>query len=149
MSTSQALFFNRNNNMSRKDSREGLYKLVFEFLFLKQINDSTLKMLCANATLTDEDKTFVQDNYLGIIRHFDELTEKITKYTTGYTSADRLVKADYASMLISTYEMLYVPSVPPSVSINEAVELVKQFSTDKSSGFVNGVLASIKKEIFD
>ena len=133
--------------MSRKNARETLYKLVFEYLFTKEINEQTEGMLLLDASLTEDDKDYIRKCYNGIAEHFDDLTARITKYTTGYASADRLVKGDLTAMLISAYELEFFEEIPASVSISEAVELVKQFSTSKSSGFVNGVLASINKEV--
>ena len=132
--------------MSRKNARETLYKLVFEYLFTKEINEQTEGMLLLDASLSDDDKDYIRKCYQGIAANYDELTARIIKYTTGYASVDRLVKGDLTAMLISAYELAFCPEIPASVSISEAVELVKQFSTSKSSGFVNGVLASINKE---
>ena len=133
--------------MSRKNARETLYKLVFEYLFSGTKNGQTEGLLLLDASLTDDDRDYVRASYEGISAHYDELSSVISKYIPGYSSVDRLVKGDFAALLISTYELLYSPDIPASVSINEAVELVKRFSTSKSSSFVNGVLASINKEV--
>ena len=50
-------------------------------------------------------------------------------------------------MRISIYELLYIDSIPANVSINEAVELVKKYDDEKTKGFVNGVLNSVKEEL--
>lgn len=121
--------------------------MVFEFSFSKIPNELTEAMFLSDATLTADDKAYVEKTYLGITEKYDELTSLILKYTTGYASADRLVKADLVAMIVSAYELFYEPEIPASVSISEAVDLVKQYSTTKSSGFVNGVLASINKEV--
>ena len=134
-------------SMSRKNARETLYKLVFEYLFSKEINEQTESILFCDASLSEDDKNYIHKCYVGIAEHFDELTGFITKYTTAYSSVDRLVKGDLTAMLISAYELVYCPEIPAGASISEAVELVKQFSTSKSSGFVNGVLASINREV--
>ena len=133
--------------MSRKNARETLYKLVFEYLFSGELNERTEGLLLLDASLTEDDREYVRLTYQGIATRYDELCSLISKYITGYSSVDRLVKGDLAALLISTYELMCSPDIPASVSINEAVELVKQFSTSKSSGFVNGVLASINKEV--
>lgn len=133
--------------MSRKNARETLYKLVFEYLFTKELNEQTETLLLYDASLSEDDRDYIRAAYDGIAAHYDELCSRITKYTTGYSSVDRLVKGDLTAILISAYELAYIPDIPASVSINEAVELVKQFSTSKSSSFVNGVLASINKEV--
>ena len=133
--------------MSRKNARETLYKLVFEYLFTREVNEQTMGLLFLDASLTEDDKEYIDKCYRGIADHYDELTRYVVKYATGYATVDRLVKGDLTAMLISVYELLYAPEIPASVSISEAVELVKQFSTSKSSGFVNGVLASINREV--
>lgn len=133
--------------MSRKNAREILYKLVFEYTFSRVPNEITEGMFLSDATLSSDDKAYVEKTYLGITEKFDELTNLILKYTTGYSSIDRLVKADLVAMVVSAYELSYEPEIPASVSISEAVDLVKQYSTSKSGGFVNGVLASINKEV--
>ena len=133
--------------MSRKNAREILYKLVFEYSFSRVPNEVTEAMFLSDATLSEDDKTYVKNTYLRITEKFDELSNLILKYTTGYASADRLVKADLIAMIVSAYELSYEPEIPAGVSISEAVDLVKQYSTSKSSGFVNGVLASINKEV--
>lgn len=133
--------------MSRRNARETLYKLIFEYLFTKEINEQTETLLLYDASLTEDDKDYIRRCYIGIAEHYDELSSFITKYATGYSSVDRLVKGDLTAILISAYELAYFPEIPASVSISEAVELVKQFSTSKSSGFVNGVLASINREV--
>jgi N utilization substance protein B len=47
---------------------------------------------------------------------------------------------------LAIFEILYRPDIPPVVSINEAVEIAKKFSTDESGKFVNGILDKVKAE---
>ena len=121
--------------------------MVFEYLFSREINEQTESILFCDASLTQDDKDYICKCYLGIADHFDELSASILKYAIGYASIDRLVKGDLTAMLISAFELTYCPEIPAGASISEAVDLVKQFSTSKSSGFVNGVLASINREV--
>ncbi len=58
----------------------------------------------------------------------------------------RLALMDKMILRMSLSEMLYVDSVPPKVSIAEGVEIAKEFSTDDSSSFVNGILDAIYNE---
>jgi transcription antitermination protein NusB len=59
----------------------------------------------------------------------------------------RVPRIDRIILWISLAEMLYKPDIPPSVSINEAIELAKKFSSHKSPGFINGVLDSIARNM--
>ncbi len=59
----------------------------------------------------------------------------------------RLSPVDRSILRISVYQLKFCPDVPPRVVINEAIELAKKFSTDKSFAFVNGVLDAVLKKI--
>jgi N utilization substance protein B len=59
----------------------------------------------------------------------------------------RLAVVDKVALRAGVAELLYFPDIPPKVTINEAIELVKKFSTEKSGDFVNGVLDSIYAEL--
>lgn len=128
--------------MSRRVARETCFKLVFEYEFLKCKNDITLEELIGENNLEDEDTSFVSKTYEGIIAHNEEILNIISSNIKGY-SLERLYKVDLAILKIAIYELKFDGTLPVSVIINEAVELCKKYSTDKSSGFVNGVLATI------
>ena len=72
--------------------------------------------------------------------------ELITAATIKWQFA-RLSPVDKGILRLSVYHLLYCPDIPPKVVINEAIELAKKFSTDKSPAFVNGVLDAILKKI--
>lgn len=132
--------------MSRSTAREHLFQLTFEQLFSEDKNEVTLEAYLMDASLTDSDKQYVRKAYDGIYSHLDELKGIVAKYSNGF-NIDRIYKPDLAAMIVSVYEMKYVPEVPAAVSINEAVELVKRYSTEKSKSYVNGVLASVNKAL--
>ena len=127
--------------MSRKAARELVFTMVFELCFHKPEDSTTYEEFLKENQLSEENKAFVQEIYTGVVNHFDELTEQISKHIKGYT-LDRLFKVDLAILLLSFYEILYYSSTPQTVVANEAVELAKKFSTDKSYGFINAVIAS-------
>ncbi len=133
--------------MSRRQAREAVYKLVFEYIFNKQTNERTFEILKADATLSDADRDYIDTTYKGIVDNYQTICARIATYTDKYSSIDRLVKSDFAAMIVAVYELEHSTDVPPSVAINEAVDIVKQYGTEKSSGFVNGVLSSINKDV--
>ena len=59
----------------------------------------------------------------------------------------RLSPVDKSILRLSVYQLKFCPSIPPKVVINEAIELAKKFSSDKSPGFVNGVLDAVLKRM--
>ena len=129
--------------MSRRFARETCFKLMFEYEFLHQKNDLTLAEFLDDDNLEQEDKDFVISEYDGLIKHDAEVTDIISKYLKGYT-INRIYKIDLSILKIAIYEILFSSlKTPSNVVINEAVELAKKYSTDKSYSFVNGVLASV------
>lgn len=135
--------------MSRILARENCFKLMFEYEFLKERNELSLFNLTGTADLTEEEKELVKLEYEGLIEHNDKIEDIISKYLKGYTLS-RIYKVDLAILKIAVYEMLFSDHQTPSkVIINEAVELAKKYSTEKSYSFVNGVLASINKGELD
>jgi N utilization substance protein B len=78
----------------------------------------------------------------GVQAHRARLDEILTQYSEGWTIA-RMPGVDRAVLRLSLYELLWREDVPPAVVIDEAVELVKNLSTDESPRFVNGVLARV------
>lgn len=131
--------------MSRKIARESVYKLVFEYLFSKKPNPRTFEIL-SSAELAEVDKTYMSEAYGGIIEKYDLLISEIEELSEGF-SLERIFLPDLAALLLALYEMHFMPDIPHSVSIAEAVELVKRYSTDKSNQYVNGVLSSVYKKL--
>lgn len=78
----------------------------------------------------------------GVADHRDEIDELIASYAQGWT-LERMPNVDRALLRLSAWEVLHNPEVPTAVAIDEAVELAKEYSTDDSSRFVNGVLGKI------
>lgn len=132
--------------MSRKVAREYAYKLVFEYNFWKKFSEFSLENVFADPTLTKDDRNYINTVYSGVIDKFDGLCETIQKYSTNF-QLNRIYKADLSVLLLAIYEMKYMDDIPLTVSISEAIEIVKKFSTPKSNVFVNGVLSSVYKEI--
>ncbi|NLA65997.1 MAG: transcription antitermination factor NusB [Leucobacter sp.] len=78
----------------------------------------------------------------GVSDHREEIDELISTYAQGWV-IERMPNVDRAVLRLASWELLHNPEVPQAVAIDEAVELAKQYSTDDSGRFVNGVLAKI------
>lgn len=130
--------------MGRAAARETLFKLVYEYAVRKERDDFTFTLLTQGMNESDVD--YVKTSYDGIISHESEILKKIGDNSQGF-ALDRIYKVDLAILAVAVYEILYRDDIPYSVSANEATELAKKYSTDKSYAFVNGILASIIKEI--
>lgn len=80
----------------------------------------------------------------GVIDHREAIDELIASYSRDWTIA-RMPAVDRAVLRIAIWEMLYNDEVPAAVAIDEAVTLAKEFSTDESGSFVNGVLGRVSR----
>ena len=126
----------------RRYAREVTFSLTFEYLFTKTKNDLGLDLF-EKKHLTGDDIQYIKQTYDGVVEQFDALQEKAASLAKGY-KLDRIYKVDLAILILAIYELSNT-DIPLEVCINEAVELAKKFSTDKSVGFVNGILAQVNK----
>ncbi|PRH77758.1 transcription antitermination factor NusB [Streptomyces solincola] len=79
----------------------------------------------------------------GYAEHADRIDELISTYAVGWT-LDRMPVVDRNILRLGAYELVWVDGTPDAVVIDEAVQLAKEFSTDESPAFVNGLLARFK-----
>jgi transcription antitermination protein NusB len=91
----------------------------------------------------------VNDYTVGLIRgiaeHQRRIDELLTTYAEGW-SLERMPTVDRNALRIGVFEILYVDGVPDAVAISEAMNLVRDLSTDDSPAFVNGVLGTILRD---
>ena len=82
----------------------------------------------------------------GVAEHLEEIDALIDQYAEGWR-ADRMPAVDRALARLAVFELGHVPSVPTAAVLSEAVELVGDYSTERSSRFVNGLLSRIAEEL--
>jgi N utilization substance protein B len=81
----------------------------------------------------------------GVSEHQPRIDELLATYAQGWT-LDRMPSVDRNVLRLGVYEVLYVDDVPDAVAVSEALQLVRDLSTDDSPGFVNGVLGNIVRD---
>ena len=91
-------------------------------------------------------RLFAEPLIRGTLEHRDELDEQIKKHALNW-DLHRIAVVDRNILRLAIYEMLHRDDIPPIVSINEAVDVAKKFSTPDSGKFVNGILDKIKGEL--
>ncbi len=89
---------------------------------------------------------FGQDLFNNILTNNEELKNHLIGRTPNWDS-ERIAKIDYAILLTSIAELLYFPSIPPKVTINEYIEIAKEFSSPSSGKFINGVIDKLIKDL--
>jgi N utilization substance protein B len=91
-------------------------------------------------------RLFAEPLIRGAIEHRTAVDEQIKKYAKNW-ELHRIAAVDRNILRLAIYEMLYREDIPPVVSINEAVDIAKKFSTQDSGKFVNGILDKVKSEL--
>jgi transcription antitermination protein NusB len=81
----------------------------------------------------------------GVVEHQVRIDELLAQYAQGWT-LERMPAVDRNVLRIGAYELLYVDDVPDPVAVTEAMNLVRDLSTDESPSFVNGVLGSLVRD---
>ena len=126
--------------MKRSESREALFVLMFQSTFFKDVDCSDIIN-----TATEEGEIVLDDfakkSFEEIMGNIMEIDASIEKYLNN-RSISRLSRVALSVLRIAVYEISKLDDVPESVSINEAVNLVKKYDTQESAAYVNGVLGS-------
>ncbi len=89
---------------------------------------------------------FAEELVAGTLEHLARIDEVISDCAKNWTLA-RIARCDLAILRLAIFELLYRTDIPPIVSINEAIDLAKIFSTEDSHRFVNGVLDRVKANL--
>ncbi len=126
----------------RSLARECVFRYIFSRLF--NPNDEGLFVVLTEA-LSEKDKLFAKELLDTIDKDFDAYEEKITELSKNYR-ADRILAADKCAMLLGMAELDAFPDTDIPIVVDEAVKLAAKYSTEKSTDFVNGILASYAEE---
>ena len=89
---------------------------------------------------------FGQELLNQVVKEYDNLKDHLSGRTPNWES-DRIARIDYIILITSTAELLYFPSIPTKVTLNEYIEIAKEFSSPSSGKFVNGVIDNIVKDL--
>lgn len=133
-------------------NRHMIREEAFQVLFALQSNsDADLTTVYESVPHHDEKQVpaYLQTLVNGVRDHQDELDDQIKGLLAKGWTIDRLAKPDLVILRLALYEMQYVDEVPTVVAINEALELTKTFSNDKSRKFINGALGKFEQQLTD
>lgn len=134
--------------MNRTEMRENAFKLIYSLEIQKVENvQEQINLYFESNNITDEEaKKYITNAVNGIKEHQEEILKDIEKNLKEEWKLSRISKMDLTILKLAIYEIKFT-DVPYKVSINEAVELAKKYGEDKSKNFVNGILASVVKEM--
>lgn len=115
-------------------------------LYAMEANDDfsehNLELFLENNNFLGDELDYINRVIPDLLSNIDKIDSTIQKNLKGWTMA-RLAKVDRQILRIAVYEFLFKDDIPPEVSINEAVEIARLYSTEESPKFINGILGSI------
>ena len=131
--------------MNRKKARELCMQLVYEMIIKNEFSMAgDHHYLEENPDDTGQD-AYIQLLLLSVIEQQQELDRLIRSYAIDW-EMERIARVDLAILQVALTEIMHLADIPSYVSVNEAIEMAKKFSTDNSSSFVNGILGTYLKD---
>jgi len=134
-----------NRHLARAIAMQSLYQAdfndTFDFKSLEEIIDYQISELAENF----ENREFVDHLVKSVLENQKKLDELIVKYAPEWP-LEKITAVDRNILRIGIWELVFDDSIPPRVSINEAIEIAKAFGGESSGKFVNGVLGAVLNE---
>ena len=128
--------------MSRKRARIGAMQALFAMDINDDFSTDKLEVFMENNNFQGDEVDYINRVVPDILDKLEVVDETIEKNLKGWTMA-RLAKVDRQILRVAVYEFLYKDDIPEEVSINEAVEIVRLYSSDEAPKFINGILGTI------
>ena len=130
---------------SRRRAREAALQALYQMeVGKRRLSDAIADML-READLADDLKPFAEELVRGVHSNQATIDDRISAMLTDW-NFDRIATVDRNIMRIAAHELYNLPTIPPAVSINEAIEIAKKYSTAESGKFINGVLGRLLLE---
>ena len=126
-----------------KEVLQALVAKTFKNFSSAQPSENHLAQICPN---WDEDRPFILDLFNKVIAFENEYQELISQKTKNW-EAERIAVMDTLLMRMAIVELVHFSSIPVKVTMNEYIEIAKEFSTPKSNSFINGILDKILADL--
>ena len=131
-------------NHPRRIAREAVLQALYAYEITKEKRDKVLKDIINRQSYDNDMKNFITSLFNFSIDNKEWCEEQIKTRLNNW-EFDRVALLDRLLLILAISEIHFIDDVPPKVSISEAIEIAKQYSTEESSSFVNGVLDNIYK----
>ena len=132
----------------RRIARESILGALYAFELTGEEKTKVLLDLFERNSFDDETKSYISDLYNNIVDN-KIWADKLISDNLDNRKLERVATLDQLIMRIAIIEIYFNEDIPPKVSISEAIEIAKIYSTEDSPSFVNGVLDSIYKRKLD
>lgn len=133
--------------MKRRKAREYALQLLFQSdITEKGIDDNALKDFWSDKKEKEEVKLFTEKLVKGTLENIKEIDKNLS-YITENWDISRMAAVDRNILRFASYEILYMDDIPSAVTINEAIEIAKKYSSKESASFLNGILDKLAKQV--
>lgn len=134
--------------MKRSAIRELTFRLIYSLEIQKteELEEQIELYIECNDIEDNEAKEYIKDAVIGIKENTKEIQGLIEKNLKADWKIDRISKIDLSLLKLAIYEIKY-KNIPYKVAINEGLELAKKYGEETSKNFINGILASVVKEL--
>ena len=130
-----------NQKSKRRVAREKVLQVLYAYDMNKENRDELMNELFV-CLIDKSERDFAIQLVNKVIIHIEELDEKI-KLRVDNWEMNRIALIDKLLLRMGICEILYFPEIPPKVSINESIEIAKDYSTAGSGKFINGILDAV------
>lgn len=130
--------------MSRRSARDTAFRLLYEYSINGEFNPATADVMrdCFDKGMNDNAWNYVNEVIELYKSNSGPIDDLIRQNSKGW-SLTHMSKVDLAILRLGICEIKYIEDIHSNITINECVELAKKYSTEKSSKFINGVLAGV------
>lgn len=129
--------------MSRRQAREDALRILYLYDICASDLEEAQAIIWHEKKPPEKDESFARELFTGTVKNLTVIDGHIARYSKNW-SIERISAVDKNILRLAIYEILYTPRTPVKVIINEAIEISKIFSTEKSKIFINGILDKIK-----
>jgi len=122
----------------RRRARQFAVQAIYQWQITQAGTSDIIEQFSVDQDLSKTDVPYFKESLIGVVQNIDSLDEKLSPYLS--RKIDDVDMVDIAVLRLAMFELTFRPDVPHKVVLNEAIELAKDFATDESYKFVNGVL---------
>jgi len=130
---------------ARRKARELVLKALYAYQTAELDPSEARDTLFSESELSEKTIVFATSLFDVVVKNLEKADQEINAHSENW-HISRLADMDKNIMRIALCEFFFIPDIPSRVSINEAIELAKKYSTPDSSSFVNGILNAVLKE---
>lgn len=138
---------NFGGKMKRKNQRELLIKMFYEMEMNKDFGNQIYKSFLENNSINNLDDRYFHSLYELYIKNKEAIDESIKSLISLSWDMSRIAKVDLSILRVAVTEIVHMEDIPYKVSINEAINLAKDYGDESSYKFINGILGNLMKQI--